>query len=394
MFNFKKEKEKEQGGLSQRTNSGNNLSGSYIHTMQDDLNILEGKKSPAESIYTANAGERSSVLPERKPGGFLEAEEKTRNLKSYPSPFFKETDFSSLKAIPGDNRRESKPASKVPFKDSKDLEAIVGKAHSFSLPPPSKKSSWRKVFFVLAAMLLSGIFALGGYYFWTTRNLDKQASVTTENTENPVSETPAAETPSEEANKPAEEIAQDKFSEANPNYFPIDVGTVNANNIIALLTAKATEVKEFKAATPIEFLMTDTNNDPVFFSAFNYISGMGMPMELLTNLGDNFSLFLYNDNGNMRMGVAVELKDKEKIISQMKSNESSLVKDLTPMFLGNPVNGTGKSFKGSAYNAAAIRYLNLDEQNSISVDYTITDKYLVIGTSKQTIRAILDKLSK
>jgi hypothetical protein len=49
------------------------------------------------------------------------------------------------------------------------------------------------------------------------------------------------------------------------------------------------------------------------------------------------------------------------------------------------------SFNSSTYNANQIRYSNLDPASLLSFDYTVSDKYLSIGTSKESLRAIIDK---
>jgi hypothetical protein len=369
---FKKEKEEQKNSLPMAANKID-MGNIALHTMQDDKNMLEGKRPSMESDRLVGSST------------FFDNDKKPSDMAGNLSPFLNGANPPPRRVIPGEDKAGFEPSKNPSGEPKKDITDFLGKT-SVSAP---ESSALGKMFFWIAIIIVIGAFAFGGYYFWATRNYASQDSISSE------SDTTAnqAATPEATTESPAE-IAQGQFSESNPNYLPIDIGTATADSVKKLLIDKASAVKDTGFIAPVEFAVTDTNNDPVSFSAFNYISGLKLPVSVLTNLGDKFSLYLFNDNGNMRIGLAVELKDKEKVTAGIKSEEKLLAGDLTPLFMGIAVKNIDRIFKSSIYNDFSIRYNNLDDQSSISTDYSFTDKYLVIGTSKQTIRAVLDKISK
>jgi flagellar basal body-associated protein FliL len=387
MFNFKKEeKQNSQMPIADNKIDTGNVT---IHTMQDDLDVLEGKKPQLESGSPIGANSGSKF--EQGSNSFFSSNRKAANMAGNTSPFLNGVNPSSSQASPRGDDLESETHKNPLGKPRKDIDDVLGK--NPSPPQTEKKSALGKVFFIAAIIIVVIAFAFGGYYFWTTRVSNEQAPASNE-AEIITDQALTPETASETATELPTEIVQSKYSQNNPNYLPIDIGTTTANSVSKLFIEKSSEIKNSNPTAPVEFIVTDTNNDPVSFSAFNYISGMKLPVGILTSLGDKFSLYFFNDNGNMRMGLLAELKDKDKVISGMKNEEKSLADDLSSIFMGAIVKSTGKAFSDSAYNNFSIRYSNLDAQGLTSVDYTVTDKYLVIGTSKQTLRAVLDKISK
>jgi hypothetical protein len=386
MFNFKKEKN--QTPPVPTASNKVNIENTPIHTMQDDKDILEGKKPQIESISFADAHNSSEFKNDSNT--ISQPDGNAANMAGNSSPFLNGASSSSQKTAPGENKVSPKMTKNTYTEPKK----YTGDALGGSLSIQTKKSSvFGKTLFITAIILVVAAFAFGGYYFWNTRVSNNQASIT-EESEVASNQALPSETASEIVTEPPTEITPSQFSQSNPNYLPIDIGTATADSISKLFIEKASEVKDSGSITPVEFIVTDTNNDPVSFSAFNYISGMKLPVNILTSLGDKFSLYFFNDNGNMRMGMATEMKDKDKVTSGMQNEESSLVADLSPLFMGMAIKDTDKIFKNSTYNNFSIRYNNLDDQNLTSLDYNITDKYLVIGTSKQTLRSMLDKISE
>lgn len=387
MFNLKKE-EKQTPPISAAGNEVN-MRTVPVHTMQDDLDILGGKKPQAESGYPIDASSNSEF--KNGSGSFFDNDRRSNNASGNSSPFLNGASPTPQKNASGENVASPEMSNDTSVEPKNDITSVVGK--NLSTPQIERKSVLGKILFIAAIVIVVAAFAFGGYYFWTTRVSNNQASITDESEAAP-DQVSSPETVSETNTKSPAEIIQSKFSESNPNYLPIDIGTTTADGTNKLFINKASEIKDSGSLVPIEFVVTDMNNDPVSFSAFNYISGMKFPVSILTNLGDKFSLYFFNDNENMRMGLTVELKDKEKIISAIKNEENSLAGDLSPLFMGTAVKSAGKIFKSSTYNNFSIRYNNLDEQGLISIDYSITDKYLTIGTSKQALRSILDKTAK
>jgi hypothetical protein len=112
----------------------------------------------------------------------------------------------------------------------------------------------------------------------------------------------------------------------------------------------------------------------------------------MNNLSDKFSLFLYNDSNNVRLGLAVDSKDTTEINLKktLTQGEAALAKNIEPLFLPSEYTIANKAYNTSYYNGAEIRYLNIISPEDLSVDYTIFQDKWIIGTTKMTLRSIID----
>ena len=93
----------------------------------------------------------------------------------------------------------------------------------------------------------------------------------------------------------------------------------------------------------------------------------------------------------MRMGLNIKSKSGSDLEKLIIKEEPNLAKDFKPILLKPAVPEKGATFKDGSYGSYKIRYINLDPENSISIDYAFQGDIWAIGTSKNTIRAILDK---
>lgn len=252
--------------------------------------------------------------------------------------------------------------------------------------PPKKSSTSKKIYkFLLGAifLLFVAIAGLGGYYYFF---LDRNKAIVETPAESPL------ETPLE---KPV--IIQpvtEKYSPTMPNYLSFDPAVEKLSVLTTRLIGIADELKSKNFGSLYEFAFVDSNNNPVFLPIFSAATKFNLSPTLLENLKENFSLYFYNDAGNMRVAIVGSIKDKNVVTSEMLKKENSFVSDATFLFLENVPTKKTDLFKNGFYNGTTVRYLNLtNNQPSLSIDYAITDSDLVIGTSQKTTRALLEKLS-
>jgi hypothetical protein len=239
--------------------------------------------------------------------------------------------------------------------------------------------NFSKVFALVIAVLIISIAGGGGYYFWITRQGTPEVVVTP---------------PITEPEPIPEPIA--KFSADKPNILTVDMTTATSAIIKELLQNTAKDVAEEKVALPVEFSVTGADGKPIAFKDFAKISGIALSPAFIANLSDTFSLFIYNDKTVTRGGIAIDSKDPTKLKGLLALEEKTLVKAVAkstvPAFLAsNPV-FTNKAFANSNYNGTAIRYMNITPLEDWSADYAIYQNKLVIGTTKMTLRSILDSL--
>lgn len=348
-------------GNTSKIESETNKENIFPHTMQDDLDDLSGKITEEKEVGSNNVQNNIDKS---------ESESETKNVTD--NPFISSPSRQTqADTSPKDEDQKKAQYFEIDRKIKNEKEKTLPEASS------NKSLKWNKILILTLSVVVILVLAAGGYYFWTTRS-----SI------NPVVQPQPLE-PSEE---PVINVPSERFSVENPNYLNIEVENVAADDIIQLLTQTILEVRESKIKVPIEFLIADDNNNPIAFSRFAYLFQLNLSSETLSSLEENFSLYLYNDNGNIRLGMAIDFKDKEKIEVGMAEEEKVLVENLFNLLLGASIEKEDSPFNNGEYKNYSIRYVNLDKQETFSIDYAFTGKQLVIGTSKNTIRAILDKI--
>lgn len=184
-----------------------------------------------------------------------------------------------------------------------------------------------------------------------------------------------------------------KFFTTRPNYLSIDINNLTSVQIKELLNSYAEEVKIAELTAPAEFIITNLQNNPVDFTTFSQKIGVTLSKKVLTNLEPAFSLFIFNDAGNVRLGLAILTVNDTALKSALLSEEPLLAKNLEAILLFN----TNHKFLTSAfeevnYNGTIIRYQNIVSPEELSVDYALSNGQLLIGTTKNTMHAIVDKI--
>jgi hypothetical protein len=243
------------------------------------------------------------------------------------------------------------------------------------IPPVQQIKSearWEKLILIGVSIFLLLACGAGGYYYWITKQTGQGKKI--------------VDLPPE----PKEETVS--FSIEKPNYLPIDLANSDSSKIKETLKKYVDKVSSSKAITPVEFIITDLKNNPASFPSFASQIGINFSSDLISSLSanDRFSLFIYNDNGNTRLGIAVNSVDDYKLKKSIYQEEVTLAKEIEPLFLDLPYDTGNKTFGSSSYSGTEIRYVNLNTSNEITVDYTIFQNELIIGTTKMTLRSIMD----
>jgi hypothetical protein len=178
------------------------------------------------------------------------------------------------------------------------------------------------------------------------------------------------------------------FSETNPNYLRVENGALIGDKIKSTMG----QVSQEGYVPPIEFIMTDTQNKPITFKAFSELLSIKLSPLVLESLSDNFSLFVYNDLAGPKVGIAVESKNDTNLGKALAQEEAAMADEINPLFFNNNYN-KAKLFNSSEYGGAKIRYQNIISPEMLSIDYSIYKNKFLIGTTKLTMRAIIDRLN-
>lgn len=334
-----------------------------IHTMKDDLDAMG---------YSA----------ENKKEGPKKTDIQPRETSTPKPPLPPDRDITEKTAEEKPAIEQSKGVMDEQKSYSPFLNASPPKKPTYEPKEEEKKPSrkdvkWGKILFASIVVVAILALAAGGYYFWITRKTPALPPIE----EPPIEEPVIVEEP------------QGKYNTDSPNYLLVDTEkNFTPSAIQELLLNTGSEIKEENISEPVEFIITDTDNDPVAFSIFSILLDLKLS-PVLDSLDEEFSLFIYPDSDNIRLGLAVNVKDKDQIIATLTIKENTLINDLTPLFLNVTPEITSKAFQDSQYKNFDIRFVNLDTGETISVDYTLSEDQLIVGTSKNTIRAVIDKIS-
>ncbi len=352
-----------------------NLESEFImHTMQDDL--------------------ASNVLSFESQGSFSN-DNKTPSVKAaiptttpqYPAEKATSATQSPFNEAPL-AQAQTAPVKEAPL--AKKLPPMVEVPVIQKIKLPTGNLLYKLLF---SAILLIIIAIVGfGYYFY---NSQVNAPITPATP--PVAVTPE-QTPPEQT-KPTEQITPtvptEKYSTNNPNYLPIDFSSVSTADIEAQLVTISTEIKNAASSNPSEFIVVDKNNNPVTLKTFADAVKLTFLPSVFSKLSQDFSLFFYNDNGTVRLGLKIKTASNAKLALQteMQKQEKTLTSDLAFLFLNTPIEKPQNLFATSSYNTnnEQVRYLNINSDKTLSIDYMVTSDALFIGSSKDTLRVIYVK---
>lgn len=121
------------------------------------------------------------------------------------------------------------------------------------------------------------------------------------------------------------------------------------------------------------------------------ILGAAVPPYLSGLDNNDFTLFVYNQEGSPRFGAVILASDAEAAFADISAEESGLAgywELLTGAAFPSP-----EGYKDSVYQNINIRYLNLPDPY-LAVDYASypARNYLLFATSRESIFALVDKL--
>ena len=227
------------------------------------------------------------------------------------------------------------------------------------------------------AALVALIVVGGGYYFVKSRSVDTSL------------ETEAVVVPMPPVNDEADSVL---FSINTPNYLPLDTVDTTPNTIQLLLLKTAEDAAPFSTEQPLEFFITDKDNNPLSFAKFATLSGMTLSQSVIDTLNGKFSLFIYTENQTPHISIVIEAKDADSARAVLKQKESFLTHDLSPLFLGDAPTKTDGSFNDGSYNDIPTRYINIHPETALSIDYSIADNSVIISTSRQTHHSVIDTI--
>lgn len=299
--------------------------------------------------------------------------------------FLKETEIDkSISAVSSNPQQLEPPQEKLVVPENQKgsfAKLFFTKNHSSIKDALAQETGkHRSLFIVGFSVFFLMIFSLGIYYIF----IRKPESIII--TPPPAEENPVVTTPTTGEKK-------EKYSPDKTNFLFFDPTDEDLSDLKKVLASIKTDLNNAAPRALYSFSVFDNNYNKVTFPMFAAAVKFNLSPALLENLGEDFLLFFYNDDSKIRLAVAVAVKNEALVAAEMLKQEETLSSDAEFLFLGNePENNSGKFGQGF-YRGAAVKYLNLSQQNTFSIDYIINDASLVIGTSKNTAQAVFDSLS-
>ena len=353
--------------FSQKTPSQNNPGGPAlkVRTMQDDIdnfseNPVEKKVSESLVAQTQKIEQFKPIeaIPPRNNSPFANTEPPIAAASKEP---FTQNPFLTTPQTQEGQSQQPASFQKDPFTQVNDFGTSIHISGTSS--PASKALSF------LVALIIVASIGGGGYYFIRTRNIDVSFLL---------------------GKTPIQQPQRLLFSTEKPNYLPIDATINTPQAFQTFLIQTAQQATALKSTKPLEFFLTDTTNKSLSFTEFAKLSGIQFSAATLGALGDAFSLFIYTDGQHTNTGLSITLKDGIALKESFRQEEPLLTQSLKPLFIGNSPTVETRTFNDGFYKKTPLRYLNLREDTSLSIDYAITDTHLIIGTSMKTHHALLD----
>ncbi len=340
-----------------------------VHTMAKDIKELENP------TVKANIFQEAPIKP-------VVDQHLTEKQKSSP--------FLSATPSPMPEQKIPQPQVKVntlPFPVQKNIET------NNPTEETEKSSNKKTILAIVLGLLVILAVGAGGYYFMQLRQTTPEIAIVEETPSIPV-EVPAENDPS--ATEPVTEVettpvVKTELSATMPNYLQIDPNTFNNTSFKETLDTYATDIKTAGLTTPVEFVVTDQQNNPVGFANFAAMSGLKLSDTILSNLDETFSLFIFNDSSNTGIGLAISAKNKTVLQSDLLLAEKTMGADLESIFV-YPSSSANSPFGKATYEGFDIRYQNLISPQKLSIDYALDGKQLLIGTTQKTLEMIINKL--
>lgn len=327
---------------------------------------------------------------------------------SETSPFFQEAGVETLPAPAEAEVPMFDPplptaqpeASPEPEKQASDSESVA-----FTTNPESIVSSLRasignmaspkslgtifrdrkvRVISIVAASLLLVAIVAGLYFWWRSA---EENGMTGGNPDVRVESPKMPETALR-----VEPVSQAKYFADQPNILSFDTETVTAEEIKSTLLQVGQSIKKDNLPGAVEFLVRDQKLNPLALARFAYLAKLSLPAELLGTLDEAFSLYVVIDAGRPRLVLLAYAKDEPAFAAELQRNEKNLAQAIDSLFLD--VTTAPKNnlvFRDGAYLERPVRFANVDASIKLSVDYAVRGRQWIIGTSKDSLRAVLDK---
>lgn len=366
-----------------------------IHTMDNDLRGEAMPEIPQRDPLVAFEPEAAAAqgAPFYADPSIASSQEMMSSPAVQPtaSPFLVETADGGAAQFPQESFVEEAPETETVLEignnESKEgisheNETRESGAQPFDVVQWLKRSRW-----IIGGSLLLVVLIAGGVWWWMQRtHIPPEVSLVG---------SVAEPTPMPPVEPKPQKPVTNHYSTTQPNLLSFDTEAVTAESIQTEFLKVALAVKQDNLQGPIEFLVRDQNYNPLAFSRLAYLLGVTLSSDLLATLDEEYSLFFVLDGSSVRMGLRLQVKNNEAFAVALARDETLLPKALEPFFLDTTTAPkTGLTFRSGLYKGQPVRYTNIDQTMNLSIDSSVMGNTWIIGTSQNTLRSLIDRLSQ
>lgn len=240
-----------------------------------------------------------------------------------------------------------------------------------------------QVFFIILVFILIGLIAWGGYYYWKSRSV---SPVTSEQLPIIVDNNPVT---------PQDNEVPFKYDWKIANTIIID--DQSGKSALSEVEKAMNDFSTYKGDGVLEFYFVDNLDNLTTVSSKALVDKLGITLPesvkaLLKETGEG-RVYLDKKGMDIRVVVALETTSRDSTLAGLLSVEPEMINDFVSIYMGKVVSDTKRTvFNDQVYREYAVRYHNIDLNNNFSLDYTFRRDTLLISSSKESLRAVLDTL--
>jgi len=248
--------------------------------------------------------------------------------------------------------------------------------------------TWFYLFILFLFLLLGGL----GYYLAMIKEKDLSLESIKELWEGEVSSKLNVLVEDESDTPSSKDSNQTNVYSDKINFLVINEDELTKSGIRNIINETFVKMNSYQG-DQLEFILVNKENKPIKFEAFINAMEIVLDKNILNNVYDNFSIFLSKKDNLNRMGMVVNIQNKDAVLNSLKSSEANILKNLEPIILGGEISSESKkTFSDGTYRDVQIRYMSLNSKPDLSIDYAILKNYLIFATSKESGRMIIDKI--
>lgn len=120
----------------------------------------------------------------------------------------------------------------------------------------------------------------------------------------------------------------------------------------------------------------------------------GPPADLLLSLDNVAMLFVYYSGDGPRFGFAFKSRDSARTLRGLLMWESSLLRDMTPLFFGETPVVIVAPFEDRTFRNIDWRFLSLSQTEDLGIAHSLfsSERIMLVATSKEAMETIIHRL--